>query len=404
VRAEEGTPLAVLHFHHGSGAYADRAAEFVLARCRRHGVPCEIGRLDPGSVPRGGGPEARWRVARYGWFRDRLDPEAVLLLGHHAEDRLESLALALLRSAGTAGLVGMGRSGEMRPFGRGYLLRPLLDWTGAEIEAYARAHGLEWLEDPGNADPARERNFLRRRVFAPLIGRRPEAARLAGRSLDALAEDEGRLAREDAGIYATVVRGHVLEVGKLRPQAPEVRRRILRLWLVRHGGGSLPRTRFALLEEALSDPGPDRLEVRGEESMRYVLHGDGLYAVRDLPPLPPADWESGIDGSGRVLLPPGYGSLILDGSRARALVRFRRGGEFLPWGRTGTRLQEFLRRRGVPPWLRGRLPLLLVDGAIRAVIPWWVEERWGGKDAVLEWLPESEALLQALLDVGKDPG
>jgi tRNA(Ile)-lysidine synthase len=396
----------VFHFHHGSGEHADRSAEFVLALCRRLGVLCEIGRFDPARAPREGGPEARWRTARYAWFSARLDPEGVLLLAHHADDRLESLALALLRSAGTAGLVGMGRSGAMRPFGRGYLYRPLLDWTGAEIETYARARGLEWLEDPSNADPSHERNFLRRRVFAPLIERRPEAARLAGRSLDALAEDEERLAREDARIYATVVRGHVLEVGKLRVLSPAERRRVLRLWLVRHEGGFLPRTRFDLLEEAVSGRGSDRLEVRGEGAMRYILHGGGLYAVGELPPLPPEDWETGIDERGRASLPTGYGSLVLAGARlpARALVRFRRGGEFLPWGRSGTRLQEFLRRRGVPPWLRGRLPLLLVDGVVRAVGPWWIEERWRAEAAILEWLPESEALLQALFDVGKDPG
>ena len=139
--------------------------------------------------------------------------------------------------------------------------------------------------------------------------------------------------------------------------------------------------------------------------MRYALFAGGLYAVPALPPPPPADWEAAADDRGFVFLPPGYGTLFLGAEKdgGGTAVRFRRGGEFLPWGRTGTRLQEFLRRRRVPPWLRGRVPLLFVDGAIRAVAPRWAEERWRSRRGTFLWMPESPSLVQALLDLGTDP-
>ena len=390
--------LAVLHFHHGSGEHADRALAAVTALCREHGLALEVGRFAEDRAPRAGGIEARWREARYAWFAACLDPEGVLLTAHHADDRLESLVLSLLRGGGGDGWTAMGRTGVMRPFASGYLLRPLLDWRRAEIEAYARARKLPWVEDPGNSDETRARVFVRRRVVGPLARRWPSAARTAARGLDALAEDEERLRRITAEKYAEVVHSHVLEVTKIRACPPSERRALLRLWLVQHGGAKLPRPRFALLEEACSGDGARALEVRGEEGRCYALFAGGLYALLPLPAVPPADWEGIADERGVVMLPSGYGKLFLRGGEG-GHVRFRRGGECLAWGREGTRLQEFLRRRRVPPWLRSRLPLVLVEGRIRAVAPRWVEESWRARGGGVVWIPDSVGLIQALQDV-----
>ncbi len=404
-RAVTGRPFAVFHFHHASGEHAEKAAEFVRALCGRHGVPLEIGRLAPGRGPGGEGPEARFRAARYAWFAERLDPEGVLLTAHHADDRLETLLLALLRAAGPEGLAAMGPAGAARPFGRGYLLRPLLEWTRRDLVLYARERGLAWVEDPTNDDRARPRNFLRHHVLAALDERWPGASRLVARSLDELGEREEGLERASAAALSGVLRGHVLVLPRLRPYSPAERRAILRLWLVRHGGARLPRARFALLEAAAAGTGPAAFEIRGGKSVRYNLFAEELYAVPELPPPPPGDWEGRADARGVVRLPPGYGTIVLwaDGGGRETVVRFRRGGEFLPWGKEGTRLQEFLRRRRVPPWLRGRLPLLFVGERIRAVAPRWTEERERTPGGAFLWAPESPALLQALLDVATDP-
>ncbi len=55
-------------------------------------------------------------------------------------------------------------------------------------------------------------------------------------------------------------------------------------------------------------------------------------------------------------------------------MRFRVGGErFKPMRRDHSRpLKKWLQEAGVPPWLRGRIPLLYRDGELVAVGDLWI--------------------------------
>ena len=117
-------------------------------------------------------PEAAARDARYAALRQILKPNEVLLTAHHADDQLETMLLALMRGAGLRGLSGVP---SVQIFGGGWLARPLLEFSRAELEEWARAERLQWLEDPSNAEHA-----LRSQLPAP--SRAAGAARaLAGR-------------------------------------------------------------------------------------------------------------------------------------------------------------------------------------------------------------------------------
>jgi tRNA(Ile)-lysidine synthase len=94
-----------------------------------------------------------------------------------------------------------------RKFGALRLLRPLLDISRQEIEAYALANGLSWVSDESNADLALSRNYLRHEALVALNQRFPAAevslaqaaanfAEAAG-LLDELAELDWALASAD---------------------------------------------------------------------------------------------------------------------------------------------------------------------------------------------------------------
>ena len=59
---------------------------------------------------------------------------------HHADDQAETLVMRLLRGAGVAGLAGMRRLAAC-PGAQLPLLRPLLGWRRAELEAIVRGVG-----------------------------------------------------------------------------------------------------------------------------------------------------------------------------------------------------------------------------------------------------------------------
>ncbi|HEX2605885.1 MAG TPA: tRNA lysidine(34) synthetase TilS [Flavisolibacter sp.] len=104
------------------------------------------------------------RDLRYGWFHELHEEEGYdyVLLAHHANDSIETLVMNFFRGSGLGGMTGIP------PERDGYILRPLLQTTRKEIEAYAQQRGLAWREDSSNASTKYTRNLFRHELL-PLL-------------------------------------------------------------------------------------------------------------------------------------------------------------------------------------------------------------------------------------------
>lgn len=96
------------------------------------------------------------RDLRYAWFEQLRTAHgyAAIAVAHHQNDQAETLLLNLQRGTGIRGLCGM------RPR-NGYIIRPLLCVSRAEIEAFCSAEGLSYVTDSTNADTSYKRNAIR---------------------------------------------------------------------------------------------------------------------------------------------------------------------------------------------------------------------------------------------------
>ncbi len=372
VRAQLPGPLSAIHVDHGLHPDAPRWQAHCAALCAKLGVPLESRRVKVIPAP-GESLEAVAREQRYGVFREVMQPGDALLLAQHADDQLETFLLQALRGAGVRGLAAMPESAG---FGGGLLLRPLLGFSRAELEAWAQAQGLAWVEDPSNADTDLDRNYLRHEVLPRIRSRWPAAAdtvsRAARHCADA-AETLKTLAAEDWRRYGA---GETLPVAALY-ELPEPRaRNLLRHWLEARGLPLPPAhkvTEILLQGRAAEDRNPC-VDWAGAEVRRY---GGLLYAQRPLPEAPaefrlqPGVSRSLGQGLGDLTLVPAAG----EGIRASLCgpeglrVAFRSGGESCrPAGRAhGRPLKKWLQEMNVPPWLRDRLPLLYADHELLAV-------------------------------------
>ncbi|MDZ7621243.1 MAG: tRNA lysidine(34) synthetase TilS [Candidatus Competibacteraceae bacterium] len=381
--------LEALYVDHGLQAASAAWGEASCARiCRESNIPFRVLRID-GRPASGESPEAAARRARYAAFAAELSSDAALLVAHHRDDQAETLLLQLLRGAGPHGLAAMPAAARL---GQGWLLRPLLDVDRAELLAYARIHGLRWIEDASNADLGFDRNYLRHRVLPLLRERWPAANRTLARSAQHCAETAAWLDAEAAADLAgaTTERPDCLALPALRASSEPRQRNLLRFWLRRL---NLPipdaRQLQQILHEALHAAADRNPCVRwpGAEVRRYQ---DALYAM---PPLTPHDashtciWRPTAAGWPLLAL-PGVGGLRMEetigaGLRAEALaggglrVRFRQGGErFRPVGRSHSQeLKKLLQEASIPPWERERLPLLY--------LPPTLPSQRGGSDLLL---------------------
>jgi len=352
------------------------------------------------------GVEAAAREARYGALREILKPNEVLLTAHHADDQLETMLMALMRGAGLRGLSGVP---SVQIFGGGWLARPLLEFGRAELEQWARAEQLQWLEDPSNENTSFDRNFLRSRVLPALRERWPAAAHSATRSTAHLREASRLLDVLAATDLETVASGPCLAMARLANLAPARRRNVLRHW-IRQQGMRVPSTRkLATIERDLLIAREDRLPCVEWDGVEVRRHRGLLYCMRQRMPFEPADtltWNV----SQVLELPAQLGRLRvqrdpLGGLSAARLpaalqVHFRHGGEALqPAGDAHHRkLKKLLQDSRVLPWWRDRMPLIYAAERLVAVGDLWIADEFaarGGEDALRIVWEERPQLLAA---------
>jgi tRNA(Ile)-lysidine synthase len=361
--------LSAIHVHHGLQAVADAWPEHCRSVCAALGVPLQIVRVQ---VQPGASLERAARDARYHAFTEVTRTGEVLLTAQHRDDQAETLLFRLLRGAGVRGLSGMPRQ---RPLGRGYLLRPLLDVTRAELEAYANEHGLSWIEDPSNEDRQYSRNYLRHQVFPALTRRWPQAVATMARSAAHLTEAQGLLEElADMDLHEASSASEFawlglrsLELAPLAQLSVARQRNALSCWL--EPLTRLPDTDHWSGWEDLRDASGDACPVWRLADGELHRAGGRIWWLSGcwLRPLPVAGaWQAPAS----PLAIPDNGVLSLTGQIPDGpfQIRYREGGEVMALPGRGHRdLKRLLNESGVPSFVRGRLPLLYKSDQLLAV-------------------------------------
>ncbi|MFG6205331.1 tRNA lysidine(34) synthetase TilS [Pseudomonas retamae] len=384
--------LSAIHIHHGLQVAADAWPQHCQAVCDALGVPLIIERV---KVQPGASLERAAREARYAVFNALTQANDVLLTGQHRDDQAETLLFRLMRGAGVRGLSGIP---AQRPVGRGMLVRPLLEVARAELEAYAKAHELTWIEDPSNQDQHFSRNYLRHQVVPALTARWPQAQASMARSAAHLREAQGlldELAQMDLAQAGTAhdfawLALPSLELAPLAAQSAARQRNALSHWLepltrlpdADHWSG------WSDLCEAPVDATPIwRLadgELHRSAGRVWWLSGEWLRA-----PAIGADWQT----PSMTLRLADNGSVMFSGPAPSGPLRiaYRQGGEVMQIAERGHRdLKRLLNERAVPGFLRGRLPLLFRGNDLLAVanLPGLDGPAQGGWK--LHWQPSGE--------------
>jgi tRNA(Ile)-lysidine synthase len=400
--------LDALHVHHGLSPAADAWAAHAVAAAAHHGVPCAVERVDLGPY-RALGVEGAARAARYAAYA-RTGSDLVAL-AHHRDDQAETLLVQLVRGGGVAGLAGMPMARALRG-GSPTILRPLLGARRAALLAHARARGLDWVEDESNADPLRTRSFIRQRIMPVLEQLRPgvvEAlARSAAHAAEA-AELADALAHLDA---ATCMRAGRLEVAPLLA-LPAVRaRNVLRYHVAADFGAAVERAALEELLRQLRSARPDAAIAVALGAVTARRYGGELWIEPQAHPSPPSPAFRAVwTGEPCWPLPALGGCLRFEAARGEGLaaaaleagveVRVRAGGERLRLRLDGPRraLKDLLQEARVPPWERGRLPLVYCGGELAWAARVGADARFAASGTqpgyLLQWQPDARRSGQA---------
>lgn len=367
--------VSALHVNHQLSAQAEAFEQQVIELAQQLGCGLEVSQVQVENT--GQGIEAAARQQRYEAFKKNVPADAVLLLGHHADDQIETFFLRMLRGSGVHGLQGMASSMTRDHY---QLHRPMLGLTHETIVELCQQLQLNWVEDASNLDTRFDRNFLRQSVLPLIESRWPGYRDKVLQTIFSLAQStssESSLANFDVELELQHRLSHDrgLKLVQLGDYTQTQLLTLLHRWLT---SIEVPVPSTARLQaivdhviQAKSDAQPC-VEISGGEIRR---HGPALYWVQPAQALGPAP-EVLIN---EIQLWQGVGQINLttetdDQPKLKVDLpnlqwRLRSGGEVMrPFGRSKRRdLKRLFQEYRQKPWLRDRTPLLFSGDELVAV-------------------------------------
>ncbi|NWG15538.1 MAG: tRNA lysidine(34) synthetase TilS [Chloroflexi bacterium] len=391
--------------HHLRGEAGAADVRFVQDIARLWDIPLTTGHADVLALARRNGLsiEAAARQARYDFLAQTARAVGAdrVAVAHHADDQAETVLMHLLRGAGLAGLSGMAARAPLPGHPDLTLIRPLLTITRAEIEDYCRRHDLHPRQDTTNQDVTYLRNAIRLQTLPHLERLNPGIRRALVQLADIAAAEDDLLTGQ---VRQTVSQGGVsVEDGRVNIERrrfaalhPALQRRLL-AWAVEQAAGSRLDIAYIHIVQAVEVARrgrlgalallPDGWRLRVDYEMLVIERADAPLPTRQPMPLLETGSQITVTIPGETALPGGWrliagqlphesGKRLVVPDGAPVLLRSRRPGDrFAPPGLGGhtQKLSRWMVNRKIPEHLRDRLPLLVVNGQIAAVI---VGETW----------------------------
>jgi tRNA(Ile)-lysidine synthase len=421
LQQELGVSLHVAHLEHGiRGEESQADADYVESLARGWGLPVT---MEHGDVPGYAGEhklaiEEAARRVRY-LFLGRVARQVgaqCVAVGHNADDQVETILMHLMRGSGLGGLRGMlpVQTLGTEPWWSGStlrLVRPLLEVSRSEIEAYCGQHGLTPRFDRSNLDLTYHRNRIRHELIPHLETFNPRFRELLCRSARSIADDYDYLRGQALEAWERLARERDSAIAfPLQPWLelhPSIQRQLLR--------EVIHRLRKSLRDITWTHVEQARVGLQEKTAGARITMPQGLFLfvgydefvigeemyTPDLPlvaqeplrievpgttAIPDSEWELRAIVLKRDRLPeealhnvdPWQAYLDLQQTGDQLLLRGRqRGDRFQPLGMAGKSksLNAFLIDAKVPQHIRDRLPLVVSTTDIVWVAGYRIDER-----------------------------
>ena len=405
-------PVHVNHKFRPGAAEEDQ--DFVEKFCEAAGWPCRTFICDCTAIARQAGltPEEAGRKVRYEAFRQTAEDIAAapvpreqiaIAVAQNAQDQCETILFRLLRGSGPDGLAGIAY--KRYDEGGFAVIRPLLDVSRDEIEAYCTERGLTPRRDHTNEETVYMRNRIRLELIPYLQEHfNPNIIETVNRLGRAAAADKDFLARQADAVLSghpadAVLSDHPadgpavsLQIETLRQLHPAVRMRVYQKAAKEVGlkegltaahldgmdqivHGSSPSARWELPDGFTARRIYDRLCI---EKPSQAAFGGTLRIFTE----PAATFGQGVPAAPAIKQDvPLQARFSLDALKAvygedapgKIILRRRKAGDFMTIATGGglhrKKLQDLLVDMKVPKTERDRLQVAAIGSEILWILP-----------------------------------
>ena len=152
--------ICVAHVNHGLRENAIIDQKFVEDFCNKRNIPCFVKQIKLKELKVKMTLEEAGRKERYDFFYEIMKNQKCnkIATAHNSNDNAETVIMNIIRGSGVSGLKGI------EPI-RDNVIRPLIEITRKEIEAYCKENELDPRHDESNDEDIYTRNKVRLKVI-----------------------------------------------------------------------------------------------------------------------------------------------------------------------------------------------------------------------------------------------
>lgn len=386
-----GFRVYAAHVNHGlRGETAERDEKFSAALADKLGIEffCLHAGVREEAEKRGISEELAGREVRYGFFDRLMRTHGIefTATAHHRNDNAETILMNFMRGSGIRGLCGI-------PYKRDRIIRPLLDVTREETEAYCRENNIDYVTDETNLETVYTRNKIRH-IILPEIEKNinPSFVDTVTKNAAVLSSDDDFLTGEADRAFAALVRDNSAAAEDISALHPAVSTRVIRRML--DGMCGREDVPSAVVSAVL------RLAQRNRTGSRADI-ARGVYAAVEYGRLylrketaEPGSFEYGLNiGESRYIPEMGCAVHIEEAEErqrdgweyfglprrdCRICVRSRRAGDrFMPFGMKGMKkVKDFMINEKIPKDKRGSVGIVTFDEEIAWIAGYRRDDRF----------------------------
>ena len=373
--------IRAIHVNHNLNENSNDWSTFCKKQCSQLGIDLTIESIHPEN--NGSGLEASARDERYQVIKENLTQNELLLTAHHKDDQLETILFRIFRGTGINGLRGIVHYKDDKSH---IILRPLLHYSRADLEGYAAANKIKWIEDDSNEDTSFDRNYIRN-LLVPKIKERWSRAEESAHRLSIIAAENYELLNELA-LEDLSQESDLDSVGIDcfdSHSIPRIKNMIR--FLIEKNDMDMPS--MHILNSGLIDLIKDDEKTSEIKWGNFVIRrfNKRLYFLNKtvaMPLIPPDKITWSIHQSIDLHYP--IGSLETDFSNGSGIsldkcsenlqIKFRKGGEKISLGtkKTPKTLKDFFNEKKILPWTRDKIPLIYDDQHLICIGDFWIND------------------------------
>lgn len=246
ISSSYGFNIICAHVNHGiRGEEADRDEKFVRDFCYAHCIRFESAHFDVPAISAetGESEEQCGRRLRYDFFSS-IGENIKIATAHNLNDCEETFLFNLSRGTGLKGLTGI-------PPVRDNIIRPLIECTREEIEAYLKFYSVKYINDSTNFCDDYSRNKIRHNIIPVLCEMNPNFHSVFKSCISSLSDTENYIAKNVEIAFDKAMEGEKFHISDILLLDDIIRNRLLIRIAAYFGAHDIGATHIHIINELL---------------------------------------------------------------------------------------------------------------------------------------------------------